>query len=277
KMKAEAAAAAGIGAAGVAMAAQPQQQMPVQQVQQQPAADSNALAKLEAEIAMLRAENKAMHQQNTAMPMAQPMMMPMQQPMMQMPMQVPMQSYGPMPQYGNNNVGDVGALARLEAQLTAMQAQQRAKDEAEHRAEMSAMRAEMKATKEAEQTAELAAIRTQMQHGVNAANVPAVQQVPVQGNANNSTNAMEMLGALVVAALKNIAEPKASENKPVEQRVVEAEPPTAVSAPTVYPPDAVVTTTTRVDTTKPQPKSINRDDGRLFDIDGFYDTFDGTK
>ncbi|MDE7182253.1 MAG: hypothetical protein K2O41_04375, partial [Clostridia bacterium] len=77
-------------------------------------------------------------------------------------------------------------------------------------------------------------------------------------------------------ALKNIAEPKANENKSMEQRVVEVEPPVAVNTPTVYPPDAVVTTTTRVDTTKAQqPRS--RDDGRLFDVDGFYDTFDGNK
>ncbi|MDE6105296.1 MAG: hypothetical protein K2G38_06430, partial [Clostridia bacterium] len=277
---------------------QQKQQQPVMQ-QPQPATDPNALARLEAEMAAMRAENKAMHQsmqQQQQMPVAQPMVMPMQQPMMQMPMQMPMQqpmmpmmqqpSYGPMPSYGGNGNADSGALARVEAQLNALQAQQRAKDEAEHRAEMSAMRAEMKATKEAEQTAEFAALRNQMLYGgssnsnntqpaLNA--IPVIQAQPQQAN-NNNPNSMDMLGALVVAALKNIAEPKASENKVVEQRIVEAEPPVAVNTPTVYPPDAVVTTTTRVDTTKPQPQQTrSRDDGRLFDVDGFYDTFDGNK
>ena len=76
-------------------------------------------------------------------------------PMMQQP------SYGPAPSYGGSSA-DNGALARVEAQINMLQAQQRAKDEAEHRAEMSAMRAEMKATKEAEQTEEFAALRNQM-------------------------------------------------------------------------------------------------------------------
>ena len=279
-------------------ALQQQKQQPAMQ-QPQPATDPNALARLEAEMAAMRAENKAMHQsmqQQQQMPMAQPMVMPMQQPMMQMPMQMPMAqpmmpmmqpSYGPMPQqmpaYGG---ADNGALARVEAQLNALQAQQRAKDEAEHRAEMSAMRAEMKATKEAEQTAEFAALRNQMLYGNSGNNntqpalnaIPVIQAQPQQ--ANNNPNSMDMLGALVVAALKNIAEPKANESKPkaMEQRIVEVEPPVAVNTPTVYPPDAVVTTTTRVDTTKPQPQQTrSRDDGRLFDVDGFYDSFEGNK
>ncbi|MDE6105108.1 MAG: hypothetical protein K2G38_05480 [Clostridia bacterium] len=279
---------------------QQKQQQPVPQPQPQPQynADPNALARLEAEMAAMRAENKAMHQsmqQQQQMPVAQPMVMPMQQPMMQMPMQMqqpmmqmPMMqqpSYGPMPSYGGNGgSADNGALARVEAQLNALQAQQRAKDEAEHRAEMSAMRAEMKATKEAEQTAEFAALRNQMLYGSSNNNTaqPALNAIPViqaqPQQANNNPNSMDMLGALVVAALKNIAEPKANESKPMEQRIVEVEPPVAVNTPTVYPPDAVVTTTTRVDTTKPQPQQTrSRDDGRLFDVDGFYDSFEGNK
>ena len=72
-----------------------------------------------------------------------------------------------------------------------------------------------------------------------------------------------------------------------EQKVIESEPPVAISAPTVYPPDAVVTTTTTVDTTSRQKNSASgsgasraqnrtRDKRDLpFDIDGFYDTFEG--
>lgn len=43
----------------------------------------------------------------------------------------------------------------------------------------------------------------------------------------------------------------------------------------VYPPDAVVTTTTTVDTTQKQPKRIERDSRNDFaDVDGFYDSID---
>ena len=46
-----------------------------------------------------------------------------------------------------------------------------------------------------------------------------------------------------------------------------------------YPPDAVITTTTTVDTTKKggdsqTVRSEQLNDGRLFDIDGFYDSFE---
>ena len=54
---------------------------------------------------------------------------------------------------------------------------------------------------------------------------------------------------------------------------------------TNYPPDSVTTstttTTTRVDTTKGQPqviKEVIKEDGNdFYDIDGFYDNYDGTK
>ena len=51
-----------------------------------------------------------------------------------------------------------------------------------------------------------------------------------------------------------------------------------VTQPAVYPPDAVITTTTTVDTTKNQVKSQSRGESerdRFFDIDGFYDKFEG--
>jgi len=58
-------------------------------------------------------------------------------------------------------------------------------------------------------------------------------------------------------------------------QLTESSSPTAVETPTVYPPDAVITTTTTVDTTKPKP-DVSRDSERNFDIDGFYDKFDGS-
>ena len=57
----------------------------------------------------------------------------------------------------------------------------------------------------------------------------------------------------------------------------EEQKPNVASTSASYPSNAVITTTTTVDTTK-SGKSRNEqlDDGRLFDIDGFYDTFFNT-
>ena len=69
--------------------------------------------------------------------------------------------------------------------------------------------------------------------------------------------------------------PQAS--KPAELPQVTEESKNLASAS--YPPDAVITTTTTVDTTKKgvdsnTVKSEQLNDGRLFDIDGFYDNFE---
>ena len=100
---------------------------------------------------------------------------------------------------------------------------------------------------------------------------------------------MDVLGALVVAALKNLAgvSNAAAFEKPAEAlpaQTVHEEKSQPVS--TAYPPDAVITTTTTVDTTKNAVKQIsaeqiNREtrtekDSResFFDIDGFYDKYE---
>ena len=108
---------------------------------------------------------------------------------------------------------------------------------------------------------------------------PVIQQVPVaaQANAAEGNFSAADVGAIVASMMKSMGG-----RKPREQKtVIEAETqPVASTTPTVYPPDAVITTTTMVDTTKKpnQPQRITReDDGRLFDIDGFYDTFDENK
>ncbi len=347
RIKAEAAAASAMPAAAMAATAlaqpqaqaQPQQvQQPVQQVQQVPVADNSAIAKLEAEIAMLRAENKAQQQaqqNNNAQPqqnynaqpaadptalariearldamqaeqrakaaMQQPMMqMPMQMPMMpQMPMQMPM--YGPMPYGGNGGMGGNGGSMNdpvMVAELTRLKAE----SEAHMRVELERARTE---TERAKADAEIAKVRAesgryqqpqqamypqapvQYAQAPTAAPVqpqaqavqPVIQQVPVaaQANAAEGNFSAADVGAIVASMMKSMGG-----RKPREQKtVIEAETqPVASTTPTVYPPDAVITTTTMVDTTKKpnQSQRITReDDGRLFDIDGFYDTFDENK
>ncbi|MDE6613362.1 MAG: hypothetical protein K2K28_02280, partial [Clostridia bacterium] len=322
KMKAEAAAAAGIGAAGVAMAAQPQQ--PVQQVQQQPAAqvidntnnellkemreqmaelraenralqqqaqqpvymhqptaDPNALARIEAELAALRAENR----HNNSMPMAQPMMMPMQQPMMQMPMQ--MQSYGPMQSYGGGQGGDVNQEIRARlAEERARTAEDRLFRTTEQRAILAEDRLARggNAQMPMQQPAYMQQPVMPQQPHVQPVYLPsAPTAAQVQQPVNNGTDA-DKFGAVLASMFKSLTDnsnvkPEKKTAQEVTQ-VIEAESqPTAVNAPTVYPPDAVVTTTTTIDTTKnkAQPRAVRSDDGRLFDIDGFYDTFEGNK
>ena len=85
----------------------------------------------------------------------------------------------------------------------------------------------------------------------------------------------EILGEAILTAITKLVENKA--NAPVQAIPVSVEKSNPVSV--AYPPDAVVTTTTTVDTTKaptaPKPQRITReDDNKYFDIDGFYDTFE---
>ncbi|MDE7264882.1 MAG: hypothetical protein K2N52_01230, partial [Clostridia bacterium] len=157
KIRAQAGLAAGAGMATMAM------QQPVQQVQQpvqavQPQNDMNAqmLAEMRAQIAELRAENRAAQAQ-------QQMSMPPMPQYIQQPVQMPMPQYMPMPQPS----ADGGALARLEAQINAMQAEQRAHYDAEQRAELAAMRAEQHVDRESRNSAELAAMREQLRGGYN--------------------------------------------------------------------------------------------------------------
>ena len=83
---------------------------------------------------------------------------------------------------------------------------------------------------------------------------------------------MDMIGALAVSIWKNMKNGGAAE-KPTEL-LQEQSGNVTVNTPTVYPPDAVITTTTTVDTTKAKPEPVSRDSERNFDVDGFYDAFD---
>ncbi|MDE7454155.1 MAG: hypothetical protein K2N22_07085 [Clostridia bacterium] len=260
---------AGAGMASMAMAQQPQQQampVPPQPVQQVVDNTNNELLKeMRQQMAELRADNKATQAQLQAMqnnhnaqsmPTPQPMQMPMQQAM-----PAPMYpQYPMMPQYGGNDL----AMARMEAQLNAMQAEQRARYDAEQRIELAAMRAESHVDRDSRHSVDLAAMREHI-NGHNYNRIPDYSQ-PAQP-AYNQPNSMDMMGALVAATLRNMANGEIA----VTQSVPELPQKTgAVAQSAKYPSDAVITTTTTVDTTK--NGAIRRDEN--FDIDGFYDPLD---
>ncbi len=236
----------GAGAAGMAMAAQ---QQPVQQIQQpqyvqQPVADPNALARIEAEIAAMRAEHR-MQQQPQYMPQAMPMPMQMQMPM-----------YGGQQYAQPQSAG--GGMSE---------------------AEMRARIAEDRMFRSAEQRAIIAEERLRGSSGssnitVQPTYTPAedIQRTANSGKENNA----DMFGAVLASMFRSLSEGK-PQKKPEALPVVQTESDNvSINTPTVYPPDAVITTTTTVDTTKPKPE-VSRDNDRNFDIDGFYDTFDPNK
>ncbi|MDE7453360.1 MAG: hypothetical protein K2N22_03020, partial [Clostridia bacterium] len=269
KIRAQAQMAAGAGMATMAVQQQPAQQIPPQPVQQVQSVDNELLKEMRQQMAELRADNKAtqaqlqamQNSQNQAMPAPQPMQYPMYPQYQQMPM---MPQYPQMPNYGGGN--DM-ALARMEAQLNAMQAEQRARYDAEQRIELAAMRAEQHVDRDSRHSVDLAAMR---EH-INGYNYNRIPDYSNQGyNNQQQPNSVEALGAIVAAALKNI-----SAHAPA-QPVAELPQQTEASTPAEvkYPSDAVITTTTTVDTTKNKPIRREEDDGRIFDSDGFYDTFE---
>ncbi|MDE7453920.1 MAG: hypothetical protein K2N22_05875 [Clostridia bacterium] len=243
-------AGAGMATMAVAQPVQPLQQAmpaPVQQVQ---SVDNELLKEMRQQMAELRADNKATQAQLQAMQNSQqqqPMQMPMPQPMYP---QYPYQQMPMMPQYGGDPT-----LARLEAQLNAMQAEQRARYDAEQRIELAAMRAESHVDRDSRHSVDLAAMREHI-NGYNYNRLPDYS--------NQQPNSIEALGAIVAAALKNMGAPALP--------VAELPQQTEVSSPAEvkYPSDAVITTTTTVDTTKNKP--IRREED--FDVDGFYDNFE---
>ncbi len=252
---------AGAGMATMAMAQQPTQQAmpPIQQVQ---TVDNDFVKEMREQMAELRADNKATQEklaamQNNQQPAMPAPMMPMQQPMYQ---QYPSYQQMPMmPQYGGDPT-----LARLEAQLNAMQAEQRARYDAEQRIELAAMRAEQHVDRDSRHSVDLAAMREHI-NGHNYNRIPDYSNA----SANNQPNSIEALGAIVAAALKNMANGEtAATQVPELPQKAEQEPVAKYSS------DAVITTTTTVDTTKNGAIRRSRDEEATFDVDGFYDTFE---
>ncbi|MDE6597962.1 MAG: hypothetical protein K2K60_04930 [Clostridia bacterium] len=230
----------------------PQQvQQPVQQPAQQPQnnVDANVIAELKAELAALRASHAA-----------------------------PSPSYSPAP-YG----GESSALAKIEAELAAMRSEQRVLREAELKASQEVAVEKMKT--------EFARLRADSRYGYNQPSVlPDLQNAIASGDM--PAIPANLVGALILSAM-NMANKQPAQPAEQPPQVIEAESQSgAVNTPTMYPPDAVITTTTTVDTTNRTRESASRTENRdsldsresrdsrmddIFDIDGFYDKFEGNK
>ncbi|MCM1234141.1 MAG: hypothetical protein NC489_28900 [Ruminococcus flavefaciens] len=253
KIKAQAG-MAGAGVAAMAMAQQPQQQqmpqqMPQQQMQQpqqqmqmpqqmpqySPNADAGVLARIESELADIKAQQRAMSY-GGGYP--------------QMPAYPP-QAYGPQPSGGNDAV----MMAKMDAEFTKMQAKQDAAQQ------VSAAKMELEFMK---------------MHGYAPQNAlqPASVNAPAPAHSGGVITA-EQLGTIMAAMMRGMNVQHAP--KEVKQIVEEATP-TVADTPITYPADAVITTTTTVDTTKNKAPARSREDElRALDIDGFYDTFEENK
>ncbi|MDE7452910.1 MAG: hypothetical protein K2N22_00700 [Clostridia bacterium] len=263
KIRAQVQAQAGAGMATMAVQQQPQQQIPPQPVQQVQTVDNDLLREMRQQMAELRADNKETQAQLRAMQNSHNQAMPVAQPMYQQYPQYPQYQQMPM---GMPNYGGDPTLARLEAQLNAMQAEQRARYDAEQRIELAAMRAEQHVDRDSRHSVDLAAMREHI-NGYNYNRIPDYSNQGYNNqNYNNQPNSVDALGAIVAAALKNINAPA--------QPVAELPQQTEASTPAEvkYPSDAVITTTTTVDTTKNKP--IRRERDEEFDVDGFYDPLD---
>ncbi|MDE7306565.1 MAG: hypothetical protein K2N33_04170, partial [Clostridia bacterium] len=187
----------------------------------------------------------------------QPQYMPQPQPQyIPMPM--------PQPQYMMPQQQSSGSLSRLEEEFKAMRAEQRSDTKLEN--EMLKLRLDMSRG-------------MSNQYGyVQNNQLPAGQQSNVS---NGDVNLFaEKLGILMASMMRNMGVKAMPVPEKIEPQVIEAESQSgAVNTPTMYPPDAVITTTTTVDTTN-RGKSINgsdRGEDPIFDIDGFYDKFDESK
>ncbi|MDE7453909.1 MAG: hypothetical protein K2N22_05820 [Clostridia bacterium] len=245
---------AGAGMASMAMAqqAQPQQQaMPQQPQQQQPA------------------QQQAQPVQQ-AMPTPMPQAMPAQQPI-----------YVQQP----SNSGELAAvLASMQSEIAQLRAgqnmqhgysapagggmgdyhsiyaEERARA-AEARLSEERIRAEERA-RAAEQRAMLAEERYLRGGGMGGNAIPAEVVVALL-QAVKGGNVVEPINVTPMPAPAPIAE--------IPQNVEES----TVSAPTMYPADAVITTTTTVDTTKKDATTTRRERENSFaDVDGFYDNID---
>ncbi|MDE6868336.1 MAG: hypothetical protein K2J83_04255, partial [Clostridia bacterium] len=262
KIRAQAGLAAGAGMAGVAMQ-QPSPQPQAQPQMQSQTIDNNALARIEAEIAQI---NLKIANQQYAQPQFMPV--PMQQQMQ--PQFIPVQQQMPFIPMQSNGVGTGGEFSELRADVRSMREEQRSDRE------VAALKKEMEL--------EFAKMRSDGMYGKSAmqtalpANIVSGQELSQNGQPVQA-NSAEVMGAIMAAFVKNMSSnsyvlPTA---EPAQEQQSEAQTSIA-NASANYPSNAVITTTTTVDTTKNgSVRNKEADDGRLFDIDGFYDTFDGNK
>ncbi|MDE7075848.1 MAG: hypothetical protein K2O62_00825, partial [Clostridia bacterium] len=173
-----------------------------------------------------------------------------QMPQMQAP-QAPQPQYAPQ---AAPSVSDSALLISIENQLSALRSEQTAATRLE--CEMAKLRADLKVGQ------------------------------PLMTDANTGKAVtVDTLTEIITLALKNVLTPNA-------QQAAEQKEEPAKEATPVCPPDAVMTTvtTTKIDTTKKQPQTAERaqaappvrtvvrnvvapmpvDDGRVFDVGGFY-------
>ncbi len=241
---------------------------------------AKAKAQAEAEIAKIRAQAQAaMPQVQPAQAMPQmpqmPQVMPQQQPVQAMPdvRQYPQQANVVSRQYAPQPTADGGAIARIEAEIAAMRAEHRTERE------FAAMRAEQRADRELnamKTELEISKLRAE-QRGYSSSQS---DKSSFEQSLNNPD--MLMIGQLAVAIWKSMKEGASLpslQQQPAEQpdQTVKEEVSQPVSA--AYPPDAVITTTTTVDTTRSAKTNLRgrdnqRDAAGFADIDGFYDSYE---
>ena len=241
---------------------------------------AKAKAQAEAEIAKIRAQAQAaMPQVQPAQVMPQmpqmPQAMPQQQPVQAMPdvRQYPQQANVASRQYAPQPTADGGAIARIEAEIAAMRAEHRTERE------FAAMRAEQRADRELnamKTELEISKLRAE-QRGYSSSQS---DKSSFEQSLNNPD--MLMIGQLAVAIWKSMKEGASLpslQQQPAEQpdQTVKEEVSQPVSA--AYPPDAVITTTTTVDTTRSAKTNLRgrdnqRDAAGFADIDGFYDSYE---
>ena len=245
-------------------------------------------AKAEAELAKMRAEMGmagagAMAMQAMAQPQQQPMQ-PQQQAMPQYP-QMP-QPYYPQAMPDMNSAA---MFAKIEAELAEIKARQNmgatgypqmpmmpapnygGGNDAGITALVQAQLAEMRAGQNAALNTQMELLKLQLGNGKKEETTKSVQGI----------DSAEAFGTALATMVRNLAssQPVQEPKNELPQKTEESAP-TTVNTPTVYPPDAVITTTTTVDTTKAgeKPERITREnDNTIFDIDGFYDTFEENK
>lgn len=154
----------------------------------------------------------------------------------------------------------------MNAELRARLAEERARtaeDRLFRSAEQRALLAEDRLARSAgAQPVQPAPVTLQMPQPVQAAAQQPVQTVFVPAQSSNNSGA-DAFGAVLASMFKSLNSGGAA--KPEPEKV----------QPAAYPSDAVVTTTTTVDTTKAKPQRGSRDGNNNFDIDGFYEAFDG--
>ena len=244
-------------------------------------------AKAEAELAKMRAEMGMAGAGAMAMQAMQPQQQPMQPQQQAMPQYPPQQPYylpQPMP-----DMNSAAMFAKIEAELAEIKARQNmgatgypqmpmmpapnygGGNDAGITALVQAQLAEMRAGQNAALNTQMELLKLQLGNGKKEETTKSVQGI----------DSAEAFGTALATMVRNLAssQPVQEPKNELPQKTEESAP-TTVNTPTVYPPDAVITTTTTVDTTKAgeKPERITRgNDNTIFDIDGFYDTFEENK